>query len=162
MRELAARAFIGCARCERKIKPAGPLRGFESRRAITSNAINIFRLAAHRGTVHINGDSQDAHVARLMFAKLRRSISAILDDSRFVIQIVDGNVHVARGKVPNAFLRELRDFLKEEAVLTGTLRGKRQETYIRLVFSPEIPSHLHQKLRNIWHSHEPNFQMDSP
>ena len=97
-----------------------------------------------------------------MFAKLRRLISVILDDSRFVIQIVDGNVHVAKGKVPDAFLRELRDFLKEEAVLTGTLRGKRQETYIRLVFSPEIPSHLHQKLRNIWHSHEPNFQTDSP
>jgi len=97
-----------------------------------------------------------------MFTKLRKMISAALDDSRFVVQIENGDVRVTKGKVPDSFLREVRDFSKEEKLTSGILRGKRQDTFIRLVFSADIPAFLHQKLRNIWHAHEPNFQTDAP
>lgn len=96
-----------------------------------------------------------------MFAKIRKLIADALDDSRFVIRIAEGNVVLAKGKVPKSFLRELRSFVKEEKLTVGTLRGKLRETYIRLVFSREIPEFLHQRIRNIWHIHEPQIRTDA-
>jgi hypothetical protein len=97
-----------------------------------------------------------------MFARLRKFMSEAFDDSRFIIQIANGRVQVTKGKVPSGFLADLAEFVGGSKLAAGVLRGTKQETYIRLVFSPDIPPELHQRLRNIWHFHEPNFQTDVP
>ncbi len=95
-----------------------------------------------------------------MLTRLLKLISDALDDSCFVIQVVDGSVRLTKGKAPDAFLRDLSGICKEENLTSGALRGKRQWTYVRLAISPEIPGHLQQRLRNIWHFHEPSFRTD--
>jgi hypothetical protein len=97
-----------------------------------------------------------------MFSKLRKLISDALDDSRFVIQLADGRIRLTRGKVPPPFLSDLREFVAASGLTSGVIRGKMQDTYVRLVFSPDIPAEAHQRLRNIWHFHEPAFRTDIP
>jgi hypothetical protein len=97
-----------------------------------------------------------------MLAKLRQFFSATFDSSVFVVRLANGQVQLTKGRVPPRFLAELREFVGSEKLVSGVIRGQRQETYVRLVFSREIPPEIHQKLRNIWHAYEPSFQTDSP
>ena len=92
-----------------------------------------------------------------MFSKLRAFFSEAFDTNRFVIRIVEGRTQLTKGQVPQLFLSDLQDFVTESAMTTGIIRGQQRETYVRLVFSPDIPPAAHQKLRNIWHAHEPLF-----
>ena len=97
-----------------------------------------------------------------MFLKLRKLISDAFDDSRFIIQISSSRVKITKGKVSPRFLADIAEFVASHALVSGVIRGKRQDTYIRIIFSSEIPTRFHQQLRNIWHVHEPNFQSDTP
>jgi hypothetical protein len=97
-----------------------------------------------------------------MFSKLREFLSDAFDGSCFVIRIASGELRVSKGHVPAGFLGELREVIGAEKLERGVIRGERRETYVRLGFSREIPEALHQRLRNLWHVHEPNFQTDGP
>jgi hypothetical protein len=97
-----------------------------------------------------------------MLAKLCRLISDALDGSCFVIRLVAGEAEVSKGRVPAAFLAELRELVAREKLVSGVVRGQRQETYVRLVFSREIPPEMHQRLRNLWHVYEPMFRTSAP
>ena len=94
-----------------------------------------------------------------MFSKIFASVAQALDTSVFVVEFREGKAYLERGRVPPKFLSDLNEFVSEVGLRTGTIRGKRQETFTRLVFSPDVGTHLHQRLRNIWHIHEPTLRV---
>ena len=70
--------------------------------------------------------------------------------------IHEGVAEVTRGKVTDRFARECARELKEEGVLKGEIRGVKKEGYVGLEFSKSIPEEMHQRLRNIWSTHDPD------
>ncbi len=79
-----------------------------------------------------------------------RRLLSFLSDTLWVIQIRDGSVEVTKGKIPHRFVMECREELEGEGVTEGEIRGVRRSGYTGLEFSKNIPSQLHQRLRNIW------------
>jgi len=96
-----------------------------------------------------------------MIRKLLSALSHAFDDSLFVVRIEKGRVSLTKGRIPPRFLSEVAEFAKSVGLRRGVIRGRREKTYTRIVFSKDIPSVVHQRLRNIWHVHEPAFRTNS-
>ena len=76
---------------------------------------------------------------------LRRTISPPL----FVIEL-DGSTARARGGyVPAGLLSGFSDVARDLHLRSGKIYGVRRPQGITLGFSPEIPEHAHQRLRNV-------------
>lgn len=67
----------------------------------------------------------------------------------FSIAIRDRRVTVVRGKVPAAFLGDLRDLAREKpAAFDATIRAVKRDGAAALVFSSSIDERTAQRLRN--------------
>jgi hypothetical protein len=71
----------------------------------------------------------------------------------FVIRVRDRVPVVARGKVSQAFVIELKDVLQRHAVGRGSIYGMRRGGTVLLGFSSGIPKPARQALRNVWALH---------
>ncbi len=71
----------------------------------------------------------------------------------FVIRVRDRVPFLARGKVSQAFVIELRDVLLRHGVGRGSIYGVRRRGAVALGFSRSIPKGARQALRNVWAMH---------
>lgn len=71
----------------------------------------------------------------------------------FVIRVRDRTPFVAKGKVSQAFVMELKDVLQRHAVGSGLIYGVRRRGMVLLGFSLGIPTAARQALRNVWALH---------
>lgn len=71
----------------------------------------------------------------------------------FVIRVRDRVPSVAKGKVSQAFVMELKDVLQRHAVGHGLIYGVRRGGTVLLGFSSSIPTAARQALRNVWALH---------
>lgn len=67
----------------------------------------------------------------------------------FDLRLAHGKLVVKRGKLPPAFIRQLEQILKREAV-RGRIQGLRDGDGVRLVFSRSIPEPVAQRVRNVF------------
>jgi hypothetical protein len=68
----------------------------------------------------------------------------------FVVQMVRGEVRVARGTVTPGFVRDVREVCAHNKVEDGEVRGVARDDHIVLEFSDGIPAACRQQLRNLW------------
>jgi hypothetical protein len=71
----------------------------------------------------------------------------------FVIRVRARTPTVAKGKVSQAFLIELKDVLQRHGVGRGSIYGVRRGRAVLLAFSRGIPQTARQALRNVWALH---------
>ena len=71
----------------------------------------------------------------------------------FVIRVRGRTPFVAKGKVSQAFVIELRDVLLRHGVGRGSIYGVRRGRAVLLAFSSGIPHAARQALRNVWALH---------
>lgn len=93
-----------------------------------------------------------------MLRKIFRFLAQAFDTSLFIIRLENGKAQLTKGRVPRGFLSDITDAMPDMGIKTGVIKGVRQNTYIRISFSDDIPAEFHQRLRNIWHFHEPGFR----
>jgi hypothetical protein len=71
----------------------------------------------------------------------------------FVIRVRDRVPSVAKGKVSQAFVIELKDVLQRHGIGRGSIYGVRRGQAVLLSFSAGIPERARQALRNVWALH---------
>jgi hypothetical protein len=71
-------------------------------------------------------------------------------DYAFIVVIENGAARTARGKVTEAFLREIQTICADCRLPRGTIKGVRQGKRVRLTFSAHIPRQYRQRFRNAW------------
>ncbi|MGY3879639.1 DUF3634 family protein [Aeromonas enteropelogenes] len=67
----------------------------------------------------------------------------------FEIRLQPGKVVVKEGKVPPAFLEQIKQILRHETV-RGRILGQLDGDRVRLVFSRSIPDPVAQRFRNVF------------
>ena len=78
-----------------------------------------------------------------------RSLRRHLAPPLFVIDIDRGTARARSGEVPPGLLSGISDVCRDLQLERGRIYGIRRPQGITLGFSPEIPEHAHQRLRNV-------------
>jgi hypothetical protein len=92
--------------------------------------------------------SSPFHIMSLK-AKFRRLL-ALTSYAHWIIYLEDGGATVTKGKPSRQFIIEALELLASKSIHKGKISGVDKGGYIGLEFSSEIPSVLHQPLRNVW------------
>ena len=71
----------------------------------------------------------------------------------FEISVQEGKAHVASGRPPVEFVRDLEQLCADRGIASANIRGLSRGGGVRLEFSPETPGELHQRIRNLWGLH---------
>lgn len=74
----------------------------------------------------------------------------VFNHHEFVIEIQNGTARALKGKVMSRMLHEFSDLASRSGISKGSVSGERGPGIVRLTFSKEIPSSVHQQFRNIW------------
>jgi hypothetical protein len=82
-------------------------------------------------------------------SKLYRRLSHQLSGAKIVLELEAGGLRMNQGKLLTRHLRDTLEVLTKHQLTHGWIRGFEGGGYTRWEFSPEIPSTLHQTLRNI-------------
>ena len=89
-----------------------------------------------------------------MFRKLFRIFTLAADDSVFVIDLHNSRAELVKGNAPAGFASELTELVANAGIARGTIRGRRHQGHVRLLFSKDIPEETHQRIRNLWGIYE--------
>jgi hypothetical protein len=68
----------------------------------------------------------------------------------FVLSVRNGRVLVVRGRVPPAFLTDVKGIVAHPPVRSATIRGRKDEDHARLIISGDIDEGNAQRLRNVF------------
>jgi Protein of unknown function (DUF3634) len=67
----------------------------------------------------------------------------------FCLRLGGGDVRIARGRIPQRLLDDIRDVLRETPALKGTLRGVSEDRRVQLYAEAELSDAQRQRLRNV-------------
>lgn len=82
-------------------------------------------------------------------SQLYRNLSHTLSGAKFVLEVEAGGIRLRKGKMLNRLLREIQEIISKHEVASGWIRGFEGGGFTRWEFSADIPSALHQNLRNV-------------
>ncbi len=88
--------------------------------------------------------------ALILVALFAFFLRATRPKAEFIIDFEDDRLEVRHGKVPQAFLKEVRALLSDVSSAKGTVTGVKRGERIALEFSSDVPKLLHQRFRNVW------------